>query len=63
MTNKEARSIDVAIPKSQPTQHYHREAPKVGTREERACKNVANENGLHNTASAIHSGYYSIQIT
>jgi len=63
ITIKDAHSTDVAIPKSQTTQHHHREAPEVYTLERRACKNVATENGLHNTASAIHSGYYSTQTT
>jgi hypothetical protein len=47
----------------QPSQYYHREAPKVHRLERRAHKNMANENSLYNTASSIHKGNYSKQIT
>ena len=56
-TADEAYSIDAAIPNSH---NLHREAPEV---ERRAYENMATENGLRNTISTIHNGYYPKQIT
>jgi hypothetical protein len=48
---------------SQPSQHHHREAPERYRLERRAYKNMTTENGICNTTSTIHNGYYSKQIT
>jgi hypothetical protein len=43
---------------SQPSQHHHREAPEVYRLERRAYKDMATENGPHNTTSTTHNRYY-----
>ena len=48
---------------SQPSQHHYQEAPEVYRLERGAYKNMATENGLCNTTTAIHNGYYTKQIT
>jgi len=58
-TIKEAYLIDVAIPKSKPSQHRHWEAPEVYRLERKASKNMTAESGLYNTTSTIHNRYDS----
>ena len=62
-TTKAAYSVDIAIPKSQPSQDHHLEAPEVCRHERRAYKNMSTDNTLYNATSAIHSGYLYTQIT
>ena len=43
----------------QPSQHRHQEPPEVHRRERRAYKEMATENGVFSTMSAVHGRYYS----
>lgn len=52
-TIREVCLIYVAITKPQPSQYCHREAPEVQRFEGRAYNNLATENGVYNSTSAV----------